>query len=112
MDKEEFYNRMDDLVAELTEQYNNELQHYAEKIISQIDTVEQDLQEINTYIDSRTVSFEKDMISKVHKTKAQLDTDGTTAYTKPGLAAARSNIATRFKRIYVDAVEKMKSLVN
>ena len=36
MNKEEFYNKMDDLAAELYEQYVNELSRYSESIINEL----------------------------------------------------------------------------
>ena len=112
MDKEHFYNRMDDLAAELYEKYVNELNEYAENVLVEMyqQGHEDIAKEVNTYIASRSEELRKRLKEDVDVVERKSNVLSQ-RYDDTNLNISQDKLKFSFKSIYDAAREKIKSFL-
>ena len=112
MDKEEFYNKMDDIAAELYEKYVNDLSEYSDSILLELQEQEysETSLEVDTYIASRSEELRKRLnreIQDFHEKSSSMKQN----HDERNLVISIEKLKLSFKNLYESARGKIKSLI-
>ena len=104
---------MDDLAAELYEQYVNELSRYSESIINELsENTSNDVQnEVNTYIASRSQELKKRLEKDIRMVEKKVN-ESSFQYNSETLDKAKDKLQFSFKNIYQSAAQTIRSIIN
>lgn len=112
MNKEEFYNELDDLAAELYEKYINALSNYSESMISEIEesSTHNIKSEVASYIASKSTRLKQKLEKDTKEVKERITSSG--GYNKNFLEKSKQELISSFNGIYNSAKQSIRSILN